>query len=207
MFKNINFNKILRLWATGLTLLFFLNCTILGIKLQFNAWIDELSSTRAVALANEMYSKRDLNDIKLRARKYSEEVLRKEIIFAHPDDKLLGEEVPPLTKSKEVDKAKYKEYSMLVEATAYWVLDPVEASGDGIAYDGTPAVPYHTIAVDPSVIPLQSEVFVPGVGWCRANDTGNAIKGRIIDVAMSSRDEAWNWGRKLCYVKIREKIK
>ena len=93
---------------------------------------------------------------------------------------------------------------MEVEATAYWTHDPVDASGHGIAYDGTPAVAYQTIAVDPKVIPLQSQVFVPGIGWCRANDTGNAIKGKIIDIAMPSREAAWKWGRRKIWITVRK---
>lgn len=95
------------------------------------------------------------------------------------------------------------EQEMMVQATAYWTHDPVDASGHGIAYDGTPAVAYKTIAVDPKVIPLQSQVYVPGFGWMRANDTGNAIKGAIIDIAMPNREEAWKWGRRNILVKIR----
>jgi 3D (Asp-Asp-Asp) domain-containing protein len=85
---------------------------------------------------------------------------------------------------------------LTVQATAYWTHDPVDASGTGIAYDGTPAVPYKTIAVDPRVIPLQSQVYIPGIGQVRANDTGSAIKGKIIDIAMDSRNAAWDWGRR-----------
>ena len=98
----------------------------------------------------------------------------------------------------------YKKYSkkLTVQATAYWTHDPVDASGTGIAYDGTPAVPYKTIAVDPRVIPLQSQVYIPGIGQVRANDTGSAIKGKIIDIAMDSRKAAWNWGRRTIEVYI-----
>ena len=95
------------------------------------------------------------------------------------------------------------EYELEVQATAYWTHDPIDASGHGIAYDGTPAVPYKTIAVDPKVIPLQSQVYVPQFGWLRANDTGNAIKGAIIDIAMPSREAAWAWGRRKVLVKVR----
>ena len=37
----------------------------------------------------------------------------------------------------------------------------------------------------------------------RANDTGNAIKGNIIDIAMDSREAAWKWGRRNILVKIK----
>lgn len=100
----------------------------------------------------------------------------------------------PSVKTKDGYK-RFKE-KMIVQATAYWTHDPVDASGTGIAYDGTPAVPYKTIAVDPKVIPLQSQVYIPGIGQVRANDTGSAIKGKIIDIAMDSRNAAWNWGRR-----------
>ncbi len=46
---------------------------------------------------------------------------------------------------------------------------------------------YHSIAVDPGLIPLGSRVYVPayrhlGGGWFTAQDTGGAIRGRHIDV-------------------------
>lgn len=100
----------------------------------------------------------------------------------------------------------YKRFKkkLTVQATAYWTHDPDDASGTGIAYDGTPAVPYKTIAVDPRVIPLQSQVYIPGIGQVRANDTGSAIKGKIIDIAMDSRKAAWNWGRRNIEIYILE---
>ncbi len=99
------------------------------------------------------------------------------------------------------------EYEMEVEATAYWTHDPVDASGHGIAFDGTPAVAYKTCAVDPKVIPLQSMIYVPSFGWMRANDTGNAIKGNIIDIAMPNREAAFKWGRRKILVKVRPPVK
>jgi 3D (Asp-Asp-Asp) domain-containing protein len=46
---------------------------------------------------------------------------------------------------------------------------------------------YHSIAVDPRLIPLGSRVYIPayrhhGSGWFVAQDTGGAIKSRHIDV-------------------------
>jgi 3D (Asp-Asp-Asp) domain-containing protein len=51
----------------------------------------------------------------------------------------------------------------------------------------SPLVYYHSIAVDPRLIPIGSHVYVPayrglGGGWFIAQDTGGAIKGRHIDV-------------------------
>ncbi|WP_244834247.1 3D domain-containing protein [Clostridium sp. BJN0001] len=53
-----------------------------------------------------------------------------------------------------------------------------------------------TIAVDPSVIPLGSKVYIDGYGYAVAADTGSAIKGNIIDLYFNSYGETVQWGRK-----------
>jgi len=53
-----------------------------------------------------------------------------------------------------------------------------------------------TIAVDPSVIPLGSKVYVDGYGYAIASDTGGAIKGNRIDVYLDSSSECDSWGRR-----------
>jgi len=58
------------------------------------------------------------------------------------------------------------------------------------------------IAVDPSVIPLGSKVYVPGYGTAIAADTGGAIKGNRIDVHVPSKSQAYNWGRKSVTVTV-----
>lgn len=58
------------------------------------------------------------------------------------------------------------------------------------------------IAVDPSVIPLGSKVYVEGYGYAIAADTGGAIKGNKIDVFIASKQDAYQWGRKTVKIKI-----
>ncbi len=58
------------------------------------------------------------------------------------------------------------------------------------------------IAVDPSVIPLGSKVWVEGYGEAIAGDTGGAIKGHRIDVLMPSSAAAKSWGRRTVKVVI-----
>ncbi len=58
------------------------------------------------------------------------------------------------------------------------------------------------IAVDPSIIPLGTKVYVDGYGYAVAADTGGDIKGNRIDVFFSSKSEAYRWGRKTIKVKI-----
>ena len=58
------------------------------------------------------------------------------------------------------------------------------------------------IAVDPNVIPLGSKVWVEGYGYAIAADTGGAIKGNKIDILVSSKSAAKNWGRKKVRIKV-----
>lgn len=58
------------------------------------------------------------------------------------------------------------------------------------------------IAVDPSIIPLGTKVYVEGYGYAIAGDTGGAIKGNKIDVFFPRKSEAYKWGRKDVKIKI-----
>lgn len=53
-----------------------------------------------------------------------------------------------------------------------------------------------TIAVDPSVIPLGSKVYVEDYGYAIASDTGGAIKGNKVDLYLNSSSECNSWGRR-----------
>jgi 3D (Asp-Asp-Asp) domain-containing protein len=73
----------------------------------------------------------------------------------------------------------------------------------GVTFATGPSLPlryYHSIAVDPRLIPLGSRVDVPayrslGGGWFLAQDTGGAIKGRHIDVYRSPPASPSDLGR------------
>ncbi|MFS1516826.1 ubiquitin-like domain-containing protein [Bacillus sp. SCS-151] len=58
------------------------------------------------------------------------------------------------------------------------------------------------IAVDPSVIPLGTKVYVEGYGYAVAGDVGSAIKGYKIDVFFPTKDEAYRWGNKKVKIRI-----
>ncbi len=61
---------------------------------------------------------------------------------------------------------------------------------------------YSTIAVDPTIIPLGTKVYVSGYGYAIAEDTGSAIIGNIIDVYLPTDAEASAWGRRTVTVTI-----
>ncbi|KON66599.1 hypothetical protein AKG34_25725 [Peribacillus butanolivorans] len=58
------------------------------------------------------------------------------------------------------------------------------------------------IAVDPSVIPMGSKVYVEGYGYAVAADKGGAIKGNRIDVFFSSKNDAYRWGVKKVKIRV-----
>ena len=60
------------------------------------------------------------------------------------------------------------------------------------------------IAVDPSVIPLGTRVFIPGYGEAIAEDIGGAIRGNRIDIAFESHEEALSFGRQELEIFIME---
>lgn len=53
---------------------------------------------------------------------------------------------------------------------------------------------YSTVAVDPSVIPLGTRLYIDGYGHAIAADTGSAVKGHFIDLFFETNREARNWG-------------
>lgn len=77
-----------------------------------------------------------------------------------------------------------------MKVTAYTPYDP---GCNGITATGTKAGK-GVIAVDPSVIPMGTRVYIPGYGIAVAQDVGGAIKGNRIDVCYETKDEAYSWG-------------
>lgn len=95
-------------------------------------------------------------------------------------------------------KAVYK-----MNATAYTYGE------DGGNITATGIVPYHgVVAVDPSVIPLGSKLYIASAdgsyvyGYAIAADTGGAIKGNRIDVFLESNSQVKKFGRKTMIVYV-----
>jgi 3D (Asp-Asp-Asp) domain-containing protein/peptidoglycan hydrolase CwlO-like protein len=79
-------------------------------------------------------------------------------------------------------------------------------SSTGYCLQGTTAtgipVSWGVVAVDPSVIPLGTRMFVPGYGEGVAADTGSAVQGAMIDLWFPSCADAVGWGRKTVTITI-----
>lgn len=90
--------------------------------------------------------------------------------------------------------------TLTMSATAY----STEANGMG-TYSATGInLKQHPscVAVDPSVIPLGSIIWVSGYGVSVAGDTGTAIKGNVIDLHFATVAQSMAWGRRTVTVKI-----
>ncbi|GGA31647.1 hypothetical protein GCM10007416_00190 [Kroppenstedtia guangzhouensis] len=99
------------------------------------------------------------------------------------------------TSGSRIAGLKYKK-SLSMQATGYTHTGNPTATG---------AMPRRgTVAVDPRVIPLGTQLYIPGYGRAVAQDTGGAVKGNIIDLFFETRQEAVQWGRRNVTVYILE---
>jgi peptidoglycan DL-endopeptidase CwlO len=71
----------------------------------------------------------------------------------------------------------------------------------GHTASGIPVGP-GVVAVDPALIPIGSQLTIPGYGQGVAADTGGAIQGARIDLWFSSEAEAHAWGRRTVTIAI-----
>lgn len=88
--------------------------------------------------------------------------------------------------------------SILMSATAYTAYD----DGNSNRTCRGNLLRKGLVAVDPSVIPLGTRLYIPGYGTAIADDVGGAIKGNKIDLAFDSRAEALQFGRQRVMVYI-----
>ena len=82
---------------------------------------------------------------------------------------------------------------MVVDATCY-ILKGTTASGLPVG----PGI----VAVDPTVIPLGTRLYIPGYGRGVAADIGGGIKGRIIDLWYSTYAQCAKWGRRTVTITV-----
>ncbi len=71
----------------------------------------------------------------------------------------------------------------------------------GITASGRIALPRHTVAVDPRLIPLGSLMYIDGIGYRVAEDVGGAIRGQHIDLYFPNDTDAVKFGVK-SHVKV-----
>jgi 3D (Asp-Asp-Asp) domain-containing protein len=130
----------------------------------------------------------------------SREVVSEKVTIS-PVDKIIVQGTYPLMPVSSSGEAVAYSRVFKARATAYWAVRGVgktnTASGKKAVRDPNG---YSTIAVDPSVIPYNTKLFVEGYGFAIAADTGTAIIGNTIDVFFNTYGEACKWGVK--YVNV-----
>jgi len=134
----------------------------------------------------------------------SEELISQEVVKEPvPQIIAMGTKILYYTAETPAGSIRYRKVLEL-EATAYY--PGPESTGkwaDGTTYTGAPAG-YGVVAVDPSVIPLGTRMYIPGYGIAVAADIGGAIKGNIIDLCFDTYREAVHFGRRIVKVYILE---
>jgi 3D (Asp-Asp-Asp) domain-containing protein len=87
-------------------------------------------------------------------------------------------------------------------ATAYAPNSPACGS-TGTTSIGLPAG-RGVVAVDPSVVPYGTKMWIDGYGWAVAGDTGSAIKGHRVDVCYDDYSTACRYGTREVVVRLFE---
>lgn len=85
-----------------------------------------------------------------------------------------------------------------MDASAYSSDDPGNSSYTAMGH----YLQHGYVSVDPNVIPLGTELYIEGYGYAVADDTGGAIVGNRIDLAMNSHYDAIQFGRQSVNVYI-----
>ncbi len=89
----------------------------------------------------------------------------------------------------------------------------VQSNGIWAGQTATGRAPvYGVVAVDPSLIPLNSKLYIESTdggqswiyGFCVAGDTGGAIKGNRVDLCYSTVEQCYSFGRRNCKIYVLE---
>ncbi|HHY27196.1 MAG TPA: hypothetical protein GX523_10735 [Desulfitobacterium dehalogenans] len=141
-----------------------------------------------------------LNSLSLIVLKQRISILQTEIQMLKSDQSNLTEKQRDLINS--VDSFLDTWQMGVFEATAYSPLDDrngLNSWNDGtVMSSGVSTAEWIDagVSVDPGIIPLGSKIFIKGMGWRIATDTGGSIKNYKLDIPMWTFDDAMNFGRK-----------
>lgn len=142
--------------------------------------------------------KKELSDSEKSVKSLREELSKKNRVETTKSNSVASTKSTTVSKPKSTNKSGYKNWRKIsVEATGYSLIaDEMGSDGTPSTATGTYPTAGRTIAVDPSVIPYGTEVYIPAMGGVyKAEDTGGMIRGNKIDIYMSHGDIARKWGR------------
>lgn len=135
----------------------------------------------------------------------TKEYLIVEKVMTEPTDQvvLVGRKKPSNIITTGHGTYRYKEVKEMLATAYYPGPESTAPYDDGYTAIGLEAG-FGIIAVDPTVIPLRSKVYIPGYGVALAGDVGGAIKGNRVDLCYETLEEAINFGRQWVQVYILE---
>lgn len=86
-------------------------------------------------------------------------------------------------------------YAGSFSCTAYCTEEYAHICGEGhgITSSGAKAQPGVTVAADTSILPYGTVIYIEGVGLRVVQDTGSAVVGNKLDVAVNTHAEALSW--------------
>ncbi len=125
-----------------------------------------------------------------------DETIDGEWVAREPVDEIIGYGTNIVVRSVETPDGYYEYWRVVrMRVTSYTAASsgkPPDHPAYGITASGLRAGT-GIVAVDPSVIPFRSWVYVPGYGAGFAGDTGGGVKGRWIDLGYTQSDyESWS---------------
>ena len=168
---------------------------------NLSASLVELSKeNQAVTLVKEDIAKKEAAAKKAAAEKAAKEAAEKAAAEKAAAEKAAAAEAE---EEAAASSAPAGGRTITMESTAY-SSDPADALGGGtVTATGQNLLTNPmAVAVDPSVIPLGTRLYVEGYGEAYAVDTGSAIQGNIIDVHFSTAAQCYSWGRRTVQVTI-----
>lgn len=127
---------------------------------------------------------------------YRAEVDKSEQLSTYFDSVISDLEIANTT----IENLKTEEYQIIYLGEYKFTHYCTEASehicgtGTGTTATGTQVTAGRTIAVDSTIIPYGTEVYIEGYGWRIAEDCGGSVKGNHIDIAVDTHDQALAMG-------------
>lgn len=147
-------------------------------------------------LTSTAYSRR-VNDLETERDIYASKSSNWERMAGERDETIdqLQTEVDKLTAELNAQTDLALTYAGAFSCTAYCSEEYTHVCGEGhgITSSGAKVQPGVTVAADTSVLPYGTVVYIEGIGLRVVQDTGSAVVGNKLDVAVKTHSEALSW--------------
>ena len=138
----------------------------------------EIGEFQTVSLGSDGYIRRQYRITFENDRRVSRQLVIEEVVAASQKVVARGTKIVP--KTLLLADGTVITYIRALDVYATWY-NAVSAGGNGITATGVP-LERGIVAVDPSVIPMGTRMYIPGYGYGVAADTGGAIVGYTLDL-------------------------